>query len=102
MPRGPAELPRIAELAAPRRRAAASGQWPKLESNPGVCGGEACVVNTRIPVWLLEVSRRQGGTEAQLLADYPGLQSGDIKAAWDYSRRNAEEIDTEVAEHDAE
>lgn len=102
MPRGPGELARIADIVAPRRRAAASGQWPRLESNPGVCGGEACVVNTRIPVWLLEVSRRQGATEARLLADYPGLERDDVRAAWDYARRNAAEIEIEVAEHEAE
>ena len=34
--------------------AAVGGQSPGIESRPGVCGGEACVVRTRIPVWLLE------------------------------------------------
>ena len=27
--------------------------FPGIESRPGVCGGEPCVVRTRIPVWLL-------------------------------------------------
>jgi hypothetical protein len=28
--------------------------FPGIESAPGVCGGEPCVVRTRITVWLLE------------------------------------------------
>jgi hypothetical protein len=28
--------------------------FPGIEIVPGVCGGESCVVRTRIPVWLLE------------------------------------------------
>ena len=40
---------------------------PGIESNPGVCGGEPCIVRTRIPVWLLEQARRLGASEAELL-----------------------------------
>jgi len=28
--------------------------FPGVESIPGVCGGEPCIVRTRIPVWVLE------------------------------------------------
>ncbi len=31
-----------------------SDAFPGVESIPNVCGGEPCVVRTRIPVWLLE------------------------------------------------
>ena len=86
----------------PLSRAAASGALPRLEANPGVCGGEARVVNTRISVWLLESSRRQGATEKRLLADYPGLEVDDLRAAWDYAQRNSAEIEAEIAEHEAE
>jgi Protein of unknown function (DUF433) len=34
--------------------------FPGIEARPEVCGGEACIVRTRIPVWLLENARRQG------------------------------------------
>ena len=92
----------IAEIIIPRHRAAAGGACPRLEANPGVCGGEACVVNTRIPVWVLELSRRQGTTEKRLLADYPGLVADDLRAAWDYANRNPTEIEAEIVEHEAE
>ena len=35
------------------------GSFPGVESTPGVCGGEPCIVRTRIPVWVLEQMRRQ-------------------------------------------
>src|SRR5207244_8377369 len=39
---------------------------PGIESTSGVCGGEPCIVRTRIPVWVLEQARRLGATEAML------------------------------------
>jgi hypothetical protein len=41
--------------------------FPGIDTLPGVCGGEATVVRTRIPVWLLEQARRQGPSEAAQL-----------------------------------
>jgi len=41
--------------------------FPGIESRPGVCGGEPCIVRTRIPVWVLEQARRLGTSEAELL-----------------------------------
>lgn len=38
--------------------------WPGVEMTPGVIGGEACIVRTRIPVWMLENHRRLGWREA--------------------------------------
>ena len=35
-----------------------SDAWPGIEKTPGVCGGAACIVRTRIPVWVLENYRR--------------------------------------------
>ena len=34
--------------------------FPGVESTPGVCGGEPCIVRTRIPIWVLEQARRLG------------------------------------------
>ena len=34
--------------------------FPGIESVPGVCGGDPCIVRTRIPVWVLEQYRRLG------------------------------------------
>ena len=32
--------------------------FPGIDSTSGVCGGEPCVVRTRIPVWALKQSHR--------------------------------------------
>src|ERR1700686_1483351 len=37
--------------------------FPGVESRPDVCGGEPCLVRTRIPVWVLEQMRRLGASE---------------------------------------
>jgi hypothetical protein len=29
------------------------GAFPGIESTSGVCGGDPCIVRTRIPIWLL-------------------------------------------------
>ena len=42
-----------------------------IERTPGVCGGDACIAGTRIPVWVLEGFRRLGWTDATILASYP-------------------------------
>ena len=51
---------------------------PGIETNPNVCGGEACILRTRIPVWVLEQARRLGSSEAELwrLSDSAGGRSG--------------------------
>jgi uncharacterized protein (DUF433 family) len=41
--------------------------FPGIDSRPDVCGGEPCIVRTRIPVWLLEQARRLGASEQALL-----------------------------------
>ena len=67
--------------------------FPGIESNPAVCGGEACIVRTRIPVWLLEQARRLGTSKSDLLRSYPTLRAEDLANAWAYARAHATEID---------
>ena len=56
--------------------------FPGIDSRPDVCDGEACIVRTRIPVWLLEQARRLGVSEQELLAAYPSLRAEDLVNAW--------------------
>ncbi len=49
--------------------------FPGIESTPGICGGEPCIVRTRIPLWVLGQARRQGISEAELLRSYPTLRA---------------------------
>jgi uncharacterized protein (DUF433 family) len=69
---------------------------PPVQRTPGVCGGDACIRTTRIPVWLLVLARKQGRTDAQLLTDYPTLTGDDLDAGWAYYRANAVEIERAI------
>lgn len=80
-------------------------QWgnatPGITSAPGVCGGDPCIIRTRIPVWLLESLRRQGATDAELLDAYPSLHAQDLMNAWTYVSAHRDEIDRQIAEQKA-
>lgn len=76
------------------------GASPGIESRPGVCGGEPCIVRTRIPVWMLEQSRRLGISEAELLRSYPSLRAEDLANAWAYVRSHRDEIDRQIRENE--
>ncbi len=75
--------------------------FPGIESNPGVCGGEPCIVRTRIPVWVLEQARRLGTSEADLLRAYPTLRAEDLANAWAYVRSHRDEIEQQIQENEA-
>ena len=72
-----------------------------IEKTPGICGGAACIVRTRIPVWLLENSRRLETPEAEILRAYPQLRAEDLANAWAYVRSHRNEIDGEIQENEA-
>ncbi len=55
-----------------------SDAFPGVDSRPEVCGGEPCIVRTRIPIWLLEQARRLGTSEQELLTAYPSLRAEDL------------------------
>lgn len=74
--------------------------FPGIESQPNVAGGAACLVRTRIPVWVLEQARRLGTSEADLLLAYPSLRAEDLANAWAYIRSHQEEINQSIAENE--
>lgn len=73
----------------------------EIETNPNVCGGEPCIVGTRIPVWVLEQARRLGVSEADLLGAYPTLLSEDLAGAWAYVDSHRENIEQQIRENEA-
>jgi uncharacterized protein (DUF433 family) len=75
--------------------------FPGIESTPGVCGGEAYIVRTRIPVWILEQGRRLGASEADLLHAYPTLAAEDLTHAWAYVRSHKDEIARQIVENES-
>lgn len=74
--------------------------FPGIESNPEVCGGKACIVRTRIPVWLLVRAKQLGVSEAELLRVYPTLRAEDLVNAWGYRRAHREEIEQAIRENE--
>ena len=72
-----------------------------IEKTPGVCGGSACIVRTRIPVWLLMEAKNNGASEAHLLGSFPSLRAEDLTNAWAYYRGNKAEIDAEILENES-
>jgi uncharacterized protein (DUF433 family) len=74
--------------------------FPGIDSTPAVCGGEPCIVRTRIPVWALEQLRRLGTSEDELLRSYPTLRAEDLVNAWAYVRSHRAEIEEEIRENE--
>lgn len=73
--------------------------FPGIESTPNVAGGAACIVRTRIPVWVLEQARRLGTTDADLLRAYPSLRAEDLANAWAYVRSHSDELNRFITEN---
>lgn len=73
--------------------------FPGIETNPNVCGGEPCIVRTRIPVWVLIQAKALGTSEADLLSCYPTLRAEDLSNAWAYFRSHKDEIEQQIFEN---
>ncbi|MFC2046047.1 DUF433 domain-containing protein [Chloroflexota bacterium] len=74
--------------------------FPAIESEPSICGGEPCIVRTRIPVWLLAQARHLGASEADLLHAYPTLRAQDLTNAWSFYRAHNVEIEQQIRENE--
>lgn len=74
--------------------------WPGIEKTPGVVGGDARVVRTRIPVWSLENYRRLGWSEAQILDNFPTLRAADLVNVWAYVDSHKDEIEQAITENE--
>ncbi|MFM7192590.1 MAG: DUF433 domain-containing protein [Microcystaceae cyanobacterium] len=75
--------------------------WQGIEKTPGICGGQACIVNTRIPVWVLVEARRLGYSDADLLTSYPTITATDLANAWVYAAAHTDEIDLIIEQNEA-
>jgi uncharacterized protein (DUF433 family) len=74
----------------------------RVQKTPGVCGGRACIRNTRITVWGVVNSRRLGAADEQILENIVGLTPADLDAAWDYYREHPAEIDEDIRDNEAD
>ena len=78
------------------------GVWPGISKTPGVMGGEACIRESRIPVWLMVSYRRMGSSEAEILENYPTLTAQDLVNSWHYAEQYGTEIDEAIARQEEE
>ena len=75
---------------------ATSASW--IQKNPDVCGGEACIRNTRHTVAGLVQWRRLGLSDARILEHHVDLNMTDLEAAWAYYHQQPEEIEKVIRE----
>jgi uncharacterized protein (DUF433 family) len=73
---------------------ATSASW--VERNPGVCGGAACIRNTRHTVAGLVQWRRLGLSDERILEHHPDLNSADLETAWAYYHQQPNEIEQTI------
>jgi uncharacterized protein (DUF433 family) len=74
--------------------------WQGISKTSGIMGGEACIRDTRIPVWLLVSYSKMGLSEAKLLENYPTLTATDLVHAWNYASANSDEIDRAIVQQE--
>jgi uncharacterized protein (DUF433 family) len=73
-----------------------------ISKTSGVMGGEACIRESRIPVWLMVSYRQMGSSEAELLENYPMLSAQDLVNAWHYAEQHVAEIEGAIARQEEE
>src|SRR5437016_3515989 len=78
----------------------ASDLYSNIVCTPGVCGGVARIIRTRIPVWTLARMRQLGVSESEILRSYPTLRAVDLVQAWSYTDGHRQEIDTQIKENE--
>lgn len=76
----------------------ATTSW--ITKKPDRCSGDACVWETRIPVWVLVNYHRLGASDADILRAYPRLTEADLVTAKVYAMAQGEEIDQAIRENE--
>ena len=72
----------------------------KIQKTPGVCGGRACVGDTRIPVWTLIGFLRQGASDEDMIRAYPALTVDHLNLVREYYEAHRAEIDHDIREQE--
>ena len=67
-------------------------ETPGIEQTPNVCGGAACIVGKRIPVWMLCEARLAGMSDESILTLHKSLTRDHLAAAWEYARTHEAEV----------
>jgi uncharacterized protein (DUF433 family) len=72
-----------------------------IRKTPGVIGGDACIGNRRIAVWMLVQAKRLGMTDEQIRSRFEQpLSETELAAAWEYYASHSAEIDEAIRENE--
>lgn len=72
-----------------------------IRKTPGVIGGDACIGNRRIAVWMLVEAKQLGLTDDEIRNRYEQpLTEAELDAAWDYYASHREEIDQAIRQNE--
>lgn len=71
-------------------------QTPGINKTANICGGAACIRDTRIAVWMIVLDRKLGMGDTEVLGSMPALTQADLDIAWDYYRANPIEIEQAI------
>jgi len=63
----------------------------RIVRDPQICGGEPVFKGTRVTLRTVLASLAAGDTAEEIMADFPSLQSEDIRAAIAFAAGSAEE-----------
>lgn len=77
---------------------AAKTVYAHITKEPGVCGGNASLDNTRVRVNNVVWLHQRGNSPEQILTHYPDLTLAQVHAALVYYYDHLEEIEAELAE----
>lgn len=56
-----------------------------ITSDPAICGGKACISNTRIPVSVILSHLASGESYEDILINFPRLKKENLLAALEYA-----------------
>ncbi len=69
----------------------------RIISDPAICGGEPCIMNTRIPVHIILSHLAAGEDTDSILKNFPRITQNDIKACLEYASYLATEKEIAIS-----
>jgi uncharacterized protein (DUF433 family) len=67
-----------------------SSRLARITTDPDICHGKPCIRGLRYPVTMLLELLASGMSQAEILDDYPDLESDDLLACLEYAARLSE------------
>ncbi len=83
-------------------KAARPTRYPGIVRTPGVCGGAARFIRTRIPVWTVVRMQQLGMSDVDILRSFPSLRAVDLAEAWAFTEDHREEVEKGIRENEEE